>query len=527
MLRHYISWDTEALRNWNLEGSNNGNNWEIISVHNNDKNITMKGQCFTWDVETRTFYSMFRIKQTGTNSNNHWYVALSGFEIYGSMTLSSQKSAVTVISENVGHDQIVFPGRPLPSVVDDALQRAPNGILHFTFSQTFDQNGILYWLGTNANTLPWSNPSRNRGEVRILSGDLVADSEDASAIAGRQAVRCVTKPNMKGAWFIIDFLHRKIKPTHYMLRHYISWDTEALRNWNLEGSNNGNNWEIISVHNNDKNITMKGQCFTWDVETRTFYSMFRIKQTGTNSNNHWYVALSGFEIYGSMTLSPQKSAVSVISANVSANVGHDKIVFPGRPLPDSVVDDNLVMATNGDGTLSFVFSENFDENGILYWLGTNAKTMRWSNPCGRGEVRILSSVLDSSSADPSTLAGRVAVRCVTTAMDYPWFIIDFLHRKIKPTHYMLRHYVSFDTEALRNWNFEGSNDGKDWELIKQHTHDHSLKTKGQCHTWYVGAPNFYSMFRIIQTGLNSNQHKFLALSGFEIYGWMMLPPPSS
>ena len=173
-----------------------------------------------------------------------------------------------------------------------------------------------------------------------------------------------------------------------------------------------------------------------------------------------------------MTLSSQKSAVTVISENV----GHDQIVFPGRPLP-SVVDDALQRAPNG--ILHFTFSQTFDQNGILYWLGTNAKTMRWSNPCGRGEVRILSSVLDSSSADPSTLAGRVAVRCVTTAMDYPWFIIDFLHRKIKPTHYMLRHYVSFDTEALRNWKFEGSNDGKDWELIKQHTHDHSLKTKGQ------------------------------------------------
>jgi len=418
--------------------------------------------------------------------------------------------------------QQVFAG-PLPdSVVDDTLQRAQNGILHFTFSENFDQNGILWWLGTNANTMQWSNPSKNRREVQILSASLLADSADATAIVGRQAVRCVTKPNRNGGWFIIDFGDRKIKPTHYMLRHYISWDTEALRNWNLEGSNNGNNWEIIKVHKDDQTLKMKGQCFTWGVQTNSFYSMFRIRQTGSNSNNHWYVALSGFEIYGSMTLSSPKLGVSVISENV----GHDQIVFPERPLPVSVVDDNLQMAANGDGILRFVMLENFDQNGILYWLGTNGKTMGWSNPCGRGEVRILSSGLDPSSADPSTIAGRVAVRCVTRPMDHAWFIIDFLHRKIKPTHYMLRHYISFDTEALRNWNFEGSNNGKDWELIKHHRDDDSLKTKGQCHTWLVGTPNFYSMFRIIQTGFNSNNHKYLALGGFEIYGWMMLPPPS-
>jgi len=353
-----------------------------------------------------------------------------------------------------------------------------------------------------------------------LSPGLMADSEDASAIVGRQAVRCVTSP-MEGAWFKIDFLHRKIKPTHYMLRHYSSWDTEALRHWNLEGSNNGINWELIKEHKDDKNLNMKGQCYTWGVNADTFYSMFQIRQTGLNSNGHKYMALSGFEIYGWMILLPPTVGVS----SALENVDHDQSVYP-VPSAVSVVDDILLKAANDETTLSFVFSENFDQNGILYWLGTNAKTMRWRNPCGGGEVRILSSGLDPSSADPSTIAGRVAVRCVTIPMDYAWFIIDFLHRKIKPTHYMLRHYMSFDTEALRNWNFEGSNNGKDWELIRQHKDDYSLKTKGQCYTWNVGAPNFYSIFRIIQTGLNSNQHKYLALGGFEIYGEMMLPPPS-
>jgi hypothetical protein len=28
---------------------------------------------------------MFRVLQTGINSNSHWYMALSGFELYGNL----------------------------------------------------------------------------------------------------------------------------------------------------------------------------------------------------------------------------------------------------------------------------------------------------------------------------------------------------------------------------------------------------------------------------------------------------------
>ena len=59
------------------------------------------------------------------------------------------------------------------------------------------------------------------------------DSQPAHALLGREAVRCVTKPQEK-SYFIIDFSPRRIRPTHYTLRHYNSWDTEALRNWRLE-----------------------------------------------------------------------------------------------------------------------------------------------------------------------------------------------------------------------------------------------------------------------------------------------------
>jgi len=48
-----------------------------------------------------------------------------------------------------------------------------------------------------------------------------------------QSVRCVTKPHPK-SWIAINLKDVKVRPTHYLLRHYSSWDTEALRYWNFE-----------------------------------------------------------------------------------------------------------------------------------------------------------------------------------------------------------------------------------------------------------------------------------------------------
>ena len=70
---------------------------------------------------------------------------------------------------------------------------------------------------------------------------------------------------------------------------------------------------------------------------------------------------------------------------------------------------------------------------------------------------------------------------------------------------LCRHYNSWDLEALRNWRFEGSTDGQSWYTIMNHVDDQALDRKGASHTWTLpNIPGAFSMFRIWQTGLNSN-----------------------
>merc|ERR1719204_1165681 len=126
------------------------------------------------------------------------------------------------------------------------------------------------------------------------------DSKKNTSICGRDSVRCVTRP-AASCFFTINLINKFVTPTHYSLRHYASWDTECLRNWDLEGSMDGNTWLRLRKHENDQNLNGKGSWFTWKVDSQGLaFSRFRIKQTGANSNNHHYLACSGIEFYGKL-----------------------------------------------------------------------------------------------------------------------------------------------------------------------------------------------------------------------------------
>merc|ERR1719216_27357 len=174
----------------------------------------------------------------------------------------------------------------------------------FYYTKDFDECGILHFLGTDWRTAPWKNPAE-MGVVTVTSSRLGKDSAPATAICGRSVVRCVCMAE-KNNWFMIDFRNLYIRLTHYTLRHYDSWDTECLRNWYLEGSNDLKKFKIIKEHKKDKSLFGKGAAHTWQVDTKgKRYRAYRIRQFGHNSNKHWYLACSGVEMYGEIYFKPR------------------------------------------------------------------------------------------------------------------------------------------------------------------------------------------------------------------------------
>ncbi|XP_044749275.1 E3 ubiquitin-protein ligase Ufd4 isoform X2 [Coccinella septempunctata] len=176
---------------------------------------------------------------------------------------------------------------------------------------------------------------------------------------------------------------------------------------------------------------------------------------------------------------------------------------------------------------SFKHSFDFDENGVIYFIGTNGKTTTdWVNPAQYGLVTVTSSdgrnlpygrVEDILSRDSS------ALNCHTNDDKRSWFSID-LGLYLIPSAFTLRHARGYGRSALRNFLFQMSKDGITWTTLSTHTDDNSLNDPGSTNTWpvtdlpteeYQG----WRHVRIQQAGKNaSGQTHYLSLSGFEIYG---------
>ncbi|XP_075186206.1 E3 ubiquitin-protein ligase HECTD1 isoform X8 [Anomaloglossus baeobatrachus] len=174
----------------------------------------------------------------------------------------------------------------------------------------------------------------------------------------------------------------------------------------------------------------------------------------------------------------------------------------------------------------FRHQHDFDDNGIMYWIGTNAKTAyEWVNPAAYGLVVVTSSegrnlpygrLEDILSRDSS------ALNCHTNDDKSAWFAID-LGLWIVPSAYTLRHARGYGRSALRNWVLQVSKDGQNWTTLYTHVDDCSLNEPGSTATWPLDPPREekqgWRHVRIKQAGKNaSGQTHYLSLSGFELYG---------
>merc|ERR1712228_650458 len=78
-----------------------------------------------------------------------------------------------------------------------------------------------------------------------------------------------------------------------------------------------------------------------------------------------------------------------------------------------------------------------------------------------------------------------------------FFSVNFGKYGIKPTHYTLRHYIRRADFHLKNWEFQGSNNGKHWKCLRKHNDDTSLNGAFKSHTWTIDTDEYFSYFRVI------------------------------
>lgn len=184
---------------------------------------------------------------------------------------------------------------------------------------------------------------------------------------------------------------------------------------------------------------------------------------------------------------------------------------------------------------TFTFSgEDFDGEGVLYWLGTHGKTAGYQNPatcvqCRGGAaaahcalphcVRVTSTAI--SDGDSHLFVEHQFANQNWTVDDKTstFFAVE-LPAPLSITHYTLRHGDKEDfAYSLRNWVLEGSADGKIWTTLSSHDEDASLRGNYQSHTWPLlnRAPPCRH-FRVMVARKNEAGTFHLVICGFELYG---------
>eukprot|EP00211_Chloroparvula_japonica_P006028 CAMPEP_0119121880 /NCGR_PEP_ID=MMETSP1310-20130426/2302_1 /TAXON_ID=464262 /ORGANISM="Genus nov. species nov., Strain RCC2339" /LENGTH=379 /DNA_ID=CAMNT_0007111461 /DNA_START=189 /DNA_END=1325 /DNA_ORIENTATION=+ len=128
-----------------------------------------------------------------------------------------------------------------PGIVPPRLQKRPVYGMRFDYSCDFDQNGILYWLATKGKgwDTDWVNPHIS-GEVKVTASSI--EKGNPVDLLGRVPKELWTK-DVPSSWFSIDLgRNRRVIATHYSLRHGGRYKSDCLRNWDLQGSEDGEQW---------------------------------------------------------------------------------------------------------------------------------------------------------------------------------------------------------------------------------------------------------------------------------------------
>ncbi|WP_373525089.1 hypothetical protein [Nostoc sp.] len=178
-----------------------------------------------------------------------------------------------------------------------------------------------------------------------------------------------------------------------------------------------------------------------------------------------------------------------------------KGVTTGSPTPPA--STNLTYATSGD------------TNGLFYYLGTEKKTQSWVNPINKGLIVSASSV---ASGSLESLVNRDESQFYTSNSPNSWVSFSTGSGKLKSNGYSIRVRNS-NLYYPRNWKLRGSNDnGSSWADLDIQANNTTLDTASEWLFLPVTPSISYSLFQILNYGLDSEGHNYFCLGEVELYG---------
>jgi len=175
--------------------------------------------------------------------------------------------------------------------------RKPFGIYKPATARFEDNTGIVYWIGTNEGTSGYVNPTDRLIGVRMST----SAGSAIPSIFDRNYTSTPIENSYGGdssPWVEFDFRTYKVRPTSYFLAqeqdHY-------LRNWRIEGSDDGSSWTTLRDHNNDATLHTSNRWAFFDLKAATFYQRLRLFCYGASHNGSTNFDITEMEFFGYVT----------------------------------------------------------------------------------------------------------------------------------------------------------------------------------------------------------------------------------
>jgi hypothetical protein len=157
-------------------------------------------------------------------------------------------------------------------------------------------DGIMSYLGGKC-----GGNVHDKGVVTITSKSIAYDKD--TEYAPRNVANFAEKSefwskNSSEQWIRWDFQKKSILPTHYSVGSGLGW---ALRSWVIEGSMDGTNWTELDRRSDNSDLhgghwTVASFPISHPIECR----IIRLTQTGENHRKDLSLAMSVFEVFGTL-----------------------------------------------------------------------------------------------------------------------------------------------------------------------------------------------------------------------------------
>lgn len=304
-----------------------------------------------------------------------------------------------------------------------------DGMVEFKYESEFDENGLIYWIGTNGKTrssADWINPHSHNNLVRMSCSESTRQFQSGRLddVIGRQAISCHTSGDEKRIWIAMD-LGMCLIPTHYTLRYSkpminVNHSRTAPRNWAILGSRTGGStladWDILYIHSNDDKLREHGAAYTWHLAELSSlvktelekngpgWRYFRLQQTGRNQSgsSSYVMSVSGLEFYGQV-----KSVIMDEELrNVTISSSSTRIIESSRSKSSSSSSHKKSSRSTGtnpaDDTRLAVVSENVCRQVQLGARVIRGSDWKWGDQDQATPVSNDASSKDDKEAQPPT-----------------------------------------------------------------------------------------------------------------------------